>query len=167
MVDNALIYVNLILAYSLCGNLHKNQSTIDLPLNLFPFPRNYFPWYSSPFQFLIIALPLCGESPESLQISFPSLGTHQLLSSSANGLSSKSGRKWVTADQIPIVSLVMVGWREKPLKRESFPKDVREVKKKSFWKLAKWLWHWALSLWPSVVSLSVRSATIFPPRPEY
>lgn len=59
----------------------------------------------------------------------PPLGSHQLLGSSAIRLSSKSGRKWVTADQIPIVSLVMVGWREKPLKKEIFPKDVREVKK--------------------------------------
>lgn len=29
-------------------------------------------------------------------------------------------------------------------------------------RLVEWLWHWAFSLWPSVVSLHVRSPTIFP-----
>lgn len=131
MTDNILIYFNPISGCTLAICCVEINIKINwIAIKCIPFPLNYFPSYSSLFQFLII---LCGESPESLQISFPAwfASTPRQLSSSANRLLSKSGRKWETVDQIPIVSLVRVGWREKPLKSEIFLKAVNKVKKKS------------------------------------
>lgn len=141
---------------------------IEWPLNLFPFPLNYFPSYSSLFQFLIIAFQLCGESPESLQIYFPAwfaptprqlskLPVIQIRQEMSDGGSNPN-------------RFTGYGWMKRKAAEEwNLPEGCPWSKKVnvSFWKLAKWLWHWALSLWPSVVSLSVRSATIFPHQPWY
>lgn len=132
MVDNALIYFNLILACTLalcCVEIY-------IKINSYWLAIKFIPLFPKLFSLVLLSLPVSNHCLSALWgISrkppnfLPLLGLHQLLGSSANRLSSKSGRKWVTADQIPIVSLVMVGWREKPLKREIFPKDVCEVKK--------------------------------------
>lgn len=132
MVDNAVIYFDLILACTLalcCVEIYIKINSYWLAIQFIPLSPKLFSLVllSPPSNNHCLSAPwgISRKPPNFLSL----LGLHQLLGSSANRLSSKSGRKWVTADQIPIVLLVMVGWREKPLKREIFPEDVHEVKK--------------------------------------
>lgn len=170
MVDNALIYVNLILAYSLARCFLE----IYIKINSYWLAIKFIPLSPKLFSLVLFSIPVSNHCLTALwgisrkPPNFLPLARH---ASTPQQLSKppviQIGQEMSDGGSNPN-RFTGYGWLTREAAEEGkLPEGCPWSKKKSFWKLAKWLWHWALSLWPSVVSLSVRSATIFPPRPEY
>lgn len=170
MVDNAQIYFSLILACTLalcCVEIYIKINSYWLSIKFIPLSPKLF-------SLVLLSLPLSNHCLSALWgISRKPPNSPTRFASTPRQLSKppviQIGQEMSDGGSNPN-RFAGYGWMTREVAEEgNLPEGCPWSKKVSvsFWKLAKWLWHWALSLWPSVVSLSVRSATTFPLQPWY